>query len=58
MVLQCICGGAVEIDGDKSSYGDDTAYEVYECVACGETGTYTFNGVTEHFSGCVTTDQY
>lgn len=53
MTLVCECGGTLEITAQ--SYGDDgSAFEAYECVACGRTGTMTFNPTTgERKSGCV-----
>lgn len=52
MVLQCECGGAIEIT--EQSYGVNVAFEKYECVACGRTGTYSFGNGQERASGCVT----
>lgn len=52
MALRCDCGGALELTGQ--SYGDDSAFESYECVSCGRRGTYSFGGPTETKTGCVT----
>jgi hypothetical protein len=54
MVLRCECGGSLELTGQ--SYGEETAFESYECVSCGRTGTYSFGGATDSMSGCVTDD--
>ena len=51
MVLQCQCGGSIEIV--EQSYSDDFAFEKYECVNCGREGTYTFGDGQESTSGCV-----
>lgn len=61
MVLQCECGGALEItensydrDSDGNITEEGSALEVYECVSCGRTGTYRFGDGGESTSGCVT----
>jgi len=60
MVLQCKCGGMLEIT--EQSYPENgLAFEQYECVSCGRTGTFKFgeqNGThVERMGGCVTSDR-
>lgn len=50
-MIQCECGGALKLQ--SQSYGEDTAFESYECASCGETGTYTFGDCQDRVSGCV-----
>jgi hypothetical protein len=52
MTLRCECGGAVELTGQ--SYGEDVAFESYECASCGRTGSYTFGADGERMTGCLT----
>lgn len=52
MTLQCECGGALELR--KQNYTSKSAFETYECVACGQKGTYRFGDEREETTGCVT----
>lgn len=63
MVLQCKCGGALEIEDQNYQYDEDgfavgMAFEKYRCASCDRTGTYEFgeqNGrEIERKTGCVT----
>jgi len=52
MVLRCECGGVLELTGQ--SYTENSAFEYYECVNCGQSGSYTFDETLgERTSGCV-----
>jgi len=59
MVLQCKCGGVLEIT-DQSYPDNGLAFEQYECVSCNRTGTFRFgeqNGNhVERMNGCVTSN--
>ena len=59
MILRCECGGTLEIQrGTDPDASGDGFLEVYECVACGRTGTYRHDPVTgDSTSGCVTTHE-
>lgn len=64
MVLRCSeCGGAVELQAasyptDTSGHSKGVAFETYECVECGATGTYRFGDRdgqhVDETSGCLT----
>lgn len=52
MTLHCgRCGGAVEVQDVAA--GPKFAFERYECVECGGTGTYTNAPTGERTSGVV-----
>jgi len=51
MTLRCECGGAVELN--NQSHGEDMAFESYQCVSCGATGTYRFDENGDELSGCL-----
>ncbi len=60
MVLQCECGGALEITSqhypeDEEGNNTGMAHESYECVSCGRVGGFRFGKGREETSGCVTT---
>ncbi|KXB00770.1 hypothetical protein AKJ40_00675 [candidate division MSBL1 archaeon SCGC-AAA259M10] len=60
MTLRCECGGELELlkvlDGDNGN-GEGWAYEKYQCVRCGEIGSYSVNwgpwGQNERKRGCI-----
>jgi hypothetical protein len=35
------------------SYSEAHAFEEYECVSCGDTGTYSFGDGADTMTGCV-----
>lgn len=49
MVLQCNCGGALELT--RQAYNDNGGFEAYECASCSRTGGYDLT--TNTTSGCV-----
>jgi hypothetical protein len=53
MTLQCTCG-SYDLRITAQSYGEQSAFESYECGACGRTGTLTNDNVTgTTLSGCI-----
>jgi hypothetical protein len=54
VTLRCECGGQVEITGQSDR--DEVALEIYECVACGRTGTYRFGDGRDQTGGCLTSE--
>jgi hypothetical protein len=58
MTLICSCGShALKIV--RQSYGEQSAFEVYECEACGDTGTLNHDDVTgTALTGCLTRDRH
>jgi len=55
MMLRCECGGALELQNSPPADAD-VWVEHYECVECGQNGSYSFNGHIDrhHTTGCVT----
>lgn len=51
MTIACECGGAVEIE--EQTYGEDMAFESYECVSCESTGTLIITDSGTSLSGCL-----
>jgi len=52
MTLVCQCGGVLEIE--SQSYTKETAFESYECLECGRTGSLRHDNSGTTLSGCVT----
>jgi hypothetical protein len=52
VTLRCECGGVVTID--RQSYGEDMAFESYECANCGDTGTLRHDSTGTTITGCLT----
>jgi len=52
MTLQCECG-AVTLTITSQSYGDEHAFERYECERCGRTGSLVHDWTGTQLSGCL-----
>lgn len=56
MTLRCECGGRVRVqDGTDPEDSAGGFFELYECQACGRTGTLRADTTTNetHLSGCL-----
>ena len=51
-VLTCECG-ALELTITEQSYGEQSAFEGYECEVCGRTGSLTHDATGTTLSGCL-----